>query len=403
MSTGIDTHVSEASEGAENPSENATSVEITMIMCGPMVGISGGDQHALRFVAEYDHERPRTVRLIAPPAVAQHLPETAARSILPLRTPLDFAIRSLPVYAVVVVIRMLLTAIRVPRSSITIASTHFFHDVIPCLVAKKRHGSAIAVFIYHLIEDMGRERSLRSAVSQAAERFSLSLLRRYADVIFVDNAEVESSLARKSFAPARIKMTGNAFDPLIPLPPRTRSAHPSVVFCGRFVEEKGIWVMLELARELSGSIPEATVEMIGDGPLHEEFSRRLDASGLTNIKLHGFVSEEEKWALLRRAALFAAPSREEGWGIAVGEALTAGVPVLAYDLPAYEYLGDLIKRVSTGDEKRFVQETTALLADRDRLDEITSTLTETDGRLPRWSDILKPEFEALREFIPSGR
>ncbi len=374
-----------------------------MVMCGPMVGISGGDQHALRFVAEYDHERPRTVRLIAPPTVARHLPETTARSIHQLRTPLDFAIRSLPVYAVVVLLRTLLAAVKIPRSNVAIASTHFFHDVIPCLVAKKRHGSAIAVFIYHLIGDMGRERSFRSAISQAAERFSLFLLRRYADVIFVDNADVENSLVRMAFVPARIEMTGNAFDPLIPLPPRARPAQPSVVFCGRFVEEKGIWVMLELARELSSSIPVATVEMIGDGPLHQEFSRRLDASGLTNVNLHGFVSEEEKWSLLRRATLFVAPSREEGWGIAVGEALTAEVPVLAYDLPAYEYLGDLIGRVPTGNQERFVQEATALLADRDRLDEIASTLTETDGRLPRWSDILKAEFDALREFIPSGR
>lgn len=380
------------------PTHVESPVEMTVVMCGPMVGISGGDLHALRFVAEYDRERPHTIRLIAPPAVAEHLPETTTRSMRPLRTPLDFAIRSLPVYAMAVVLRMILAIIKTPRSGVVIASTHFFHDVIPCVVAKMRHKSAVAVYIYHLVDDMNRARSLRSTLSRRSERFSLFLLRRYADVVFVDNSEVERSLTSREFDPDKIVMTSNAFDPLIPLPARTKPTHPTVVFCGRFVEEKGIWVMLELARRLSQSHPDASVEMIGDGPLHDEFSRRLKRSGLDNVNTHGFVTETKKWSLLRGATLFVAPSREEGWGIAVGEALTAGVPVLAFDLPAYEYLEGLIDRIPIGDEIRFAEETVRLLSDRTGLETIAARLADTEGRLPRWSEVLRPEIDVLRKF-----
>ena len=56
------------------------------------------------------------------------------------------------------------------------------------------------------------------------------------------------------------------------------------------------------------------------------------------VDWRGFVSEEEKRTILRESRLLLAPSSEEGWGIAVAEALAAGVPVVAYTLPVLDEL-----------------------------------------------------------------
>jgi glycosyltransferase involved in cell wall biosynthesis len=249
---------------------------------------------------------------------------------------------------------------------------------------------------------MDRASTIRSTVSGTAERFSLWMLRRNADVVFVDNVEVAESLARRGFTEAQVVMTANGFDPLIPIPERVDPGYPLLAFCGRLVEEKGIWDILDLARALSSEVPEARIEMIGDGPMREELARRLAAADVRNTTLLGFVSETEKWALLRRATLFVAPSREEGWGIAVGEALTAGTPVLAYDLPAYRYLGDAIRRVPLGETNAFVAEASRLLVDHGRLSSARAKLESASDRLPQWTEILAGEFDALRRFSGSS-
>jgi glycosyltransferase involved in cell wall biosynthesis len=365
-------------------------------MCGPLAGLAGGDTHALRFVDRWEKLHPGKVAIIAPPYMAAHLSAPAARRVIPLRTPLDNRVHSLAIYAAAVVIRMLLTIVRMPSTRIAISSSHFFHDVIPCVAARLRHGTRVAVFIYHLVDDMDRDRSLRSMVSTAGERLSLWLLRRWSDVVFVDNEHVAESLRRRRFAADRIVMTANAFDPLVPLPPRATDGPPLLAYCGRFVEEKGIWDVLELGRALAKSAPEARIEMIGDGPLRQAFADRISEEKVGNVRLNGFVSEEDKWALLRRAHLFIAPSREEGWGIAVGEALTAGTPVIAYDLPAYRYLGDAIERVPVGDTQGFVRAVERLLHNPPELAAKAAALRDAESQLPRWDEVLAAEFAALR-------
>lgn len=59
----------------------------------------------------------------------------------------------------------------------------------------------------------------------------------------------------------------------------------------------------------------------------EELSRRLGLEG--RVRFHGEVSENEKWGLLRNARVFVLPSQTENFGIAVAEALAAGLPVIA--------------------------------------------------------------------------
>lgn len=388
---------SQDSAGGGAPTTNDKYREIVMLLTGPMVGVSGGDTHALRFVAAYENHWPGSTSLVTPESVVNDLPESLRGSILDLKTPLQGQIRNIYIYAIVITMRTILAMFRMPKAGVAVASSHFFNDVIPCVVARWRGGSGIATFIYHIVADMDRPRSIRTVVSKVLEYGSLALLKRYADIIFVDNVEVVRSLEKRGFTMDKIVMTANAFDPLVPLPPRVKSDPPAVAFLGRFVEEKGIWDILELGKSLATSTPEAKIEMIGDGPLHEKFSQELSASGLTNITLHGFVSETEKWDLLRRANLFVAPSREEGWGIAVGEALTAGVPVVAYDLPAYRYLGDAIDRVPIGQTDRFVREVAALVGNPAELDALSSGLATTDTGLPLWDDILSAEFEIVQQ------
>jgi glycosyltransferase involved in cell wall biosynthesis len=56
------------------------------------------------------------------------------------------------------------------------------------------------------------------------------------------------------------------------------------------------------------------------------------------ISLKGFVDETTKYELMKKAKFFLFPSREEGWGIALAEALYCECLGLCYELPHYRGL-----------------------------------------------------------------
>jgi glycosyltransferase involved in cell wall biosynthesis len=79
--------------------------------------------------------------------------------------------------------------------------------------------------------------------------------------------------------------------------------------------------------------------------------RPLDAEG---VRLLGFVSDEELARLYRGAAAFAYPSRFEGFGIPVVEALASGVPAVVSMHPSLdEACGDAALRADPDDAKAF--------------------------------------------------
>ncbi len=108
---------------------------------------------------------------------------------------------------------------------------------------------------------------------------------------------------------------------------------PVIVYTGRLVGHKRIDRVVDLAGELAGSWPRLAVHIIGRGPERESLARRIARGGLDGrVRLHGFVPEARKVALLGAARLNVTASEFEGWGLTVLEAAALGVPTVAYDV-----------------------------------------------------------------------
>ena len=86
---------------------------------------------------------------------------------------------------------------------------------------------------------------------------------------------------------------------------------PHVLYVGRLSAEKGVLELVEAARGLP-------LRVVGDGPL------RARVPGAV-----GFVPPGELGPWYERAAVVAAPSRREGYGVAAREAMAWGRPVVA--------------------------------------------------------------------------
>lgn len=110
------------------------------------------------------------------------------------------------------------------------------------------------------------------------------------------------------------------------------------IFVGRHTEAKGIFDLLRAWRLVCDSRPDARLACIGSITPHLEVNVRLAQRSLRleeNVTFLGPLSEREKWEAYASSRFCVFPSLVEGWGIVPIEAQLAGLPVVAYDLPAY--------------------------------------------------------------------
>ena len=112
-----------------------------------------------------------------------------------------------------------------------------------------------------------------------------------------------------------------------------------ICFIGRADRRKGLGVLLEAFAELRRRRPHVTLTIVGATrrqileQLRGGSVRQIDFAG---IETTGWVTDDEKIDWLAQAQVVCAPSlAAESFGIVLAEAMAAGVPVVASDLPGY--------------------------------------------------------------------
>jgi glycosyltransferase involved in cell wall biosynthesis len=149
---------------------------------------------------------------------------------------------------------------------------------------------------------------------------------------------VRSQLLELGFSDAKIRRISNGVDiEGIGKIPATRRKFDAC-FLGNTLQRKGVFDLPRVWRSVCDLMPEAKLAMIGTGRQQEISKLKknfLDKKLGQNVQFFGYLGENEKLATMKASNLFLFPSYEEGWGIAISEAMACGLPVVAYDLPAY--------------------------------------------------------------------
>ncbi len=125
-----------------------------------------------------------------------------------------------------------------------------------------------------------------------------------------------------------------------------RDPHPTFLYLGRLKRYKGVEIVLHaLARARAGR-PDLALQIAGQGDDRSRLERLAARLGLGEaVRFLGYVSDEEKRRLLRRAWAVVFPSPKEGWGISNVEAAACGTPALASDSPG---LKESVRHGETG-------------------------------------------------------
>jgi glycosyltransferase involved in cell wall biosynthesis len=114
--------------------------------------------------------------------------------------------------------------------------------------------------------------------------------------------------------------------------PAERSATPLFVYLGRLKKYKRVDIVIRAFAGLS--VPGATLEIAGTGDYRAPLERLVKSLHLEDrVKFVGFIPEDQKIHLLRRAWASTLASPKEGWGISNLEAAACATPVIAANSP----------------------------------------------------------------------
>lgn len=108
-----------------------------------------------------------------------------------------------------------------------------------------------------------------------------------------------------------------------------------IIYSGRQVKHKRLDLLLDALPIVIKQFPKLKVAIIGEGPIHNDLVARAKRKKLTkHVAFLPFFPEIDAMRKQVKASkLFVSPSQREGFGIAVMEAYTLGIPCVINDAP----------------------------------------------------------------------
>jgi glycosyltransferase involved in cell wall biosynthesis len=133
-----------------------------------------------------------------------------------------------------------------------------------------------------------------------------------------------------------------------PAPEVARESPPTILCVSRMEVHKNQAAVLRAAAHLG---PEVQVRLIGRGPEHQRIAALAKAVGV-RCRIELEADDATVTRAYHTAAVVAAPSRFEGFGLTPIEALASGTAVVASDIPPHrEYLDGAVRLVIPDDER----------------------------------------------------
>lgn len=128
----------------------------------------------------------------------------------------------------------------------------------------------------------------------------------------------------------------------------------NLVSVGRFVPEKDFESLVDVMALVHEKEPDAKLTIIGDGVLMPQIKNRVAHLGLEDVViLPGALSQKEIEKYFYDSALFVMTSRTEAFGLVLTEAMSYGLPCIAFDRASgarnqiNEKIGVLVKDADT--------------------------------------------------------
>lgn len=161
-------------------------------------------------------------------------------------------------------------------------------------------------------------------------------LTRYSRVFACSRADLETF---RPVCESKLALVENGIDTTKFVDVSSRECRPSFVYFGRFASHKGLTQLVDAFEVVAKRLPGARLKLIGtdwDGTLARLRARRGSAMQSGQVEIKTDLSDEAIAAELRDCSFFVSASEYEGFGLALVEALSAGLIPVASPIPSFQ-------------------------------------------------------------------
>lgn len=189
------------------------------------------------------------------------------------------------------------------------------------IASKKQHGKIIAM------TESWDPRGLKGAARRALLRMRVSPQEPKIDRVLTCGQLARQQLLRAGFPSWKLLPYGYFVDRIPITASPSASATPLLVFVGAFVECKAVDLLLSALTGLTHLDWDCL--LIGSGPLEPRFRAIASRPALNGrVNFAGNLPNDQVQEILASGSLLILPSRYDGWGTVVNEALVNGTPCI---------------------------------------------------------------------------
>jgi len=185
-----------------------------------------------------------------------------------------------------------------------------------------------------------------------------------------------------------------------------RDDHVNILFVGRLEKRKGLGDLLRAFLFLRARVPNTRLIIVGDGPLRGRAESFISRHRLSDVVMAGFVPDSVLPRYYSSADIFCAPATgSESFGIVLLEAMAAGLPVVATEVPGYMSVVEPGKDSLTVEPKGWAELGAALvvLARDEELRKRMGAAGHAKAQRYSWGAVAKQVLEVYREARDAAR
>ncbi len=295
---------------------------------------------------------------------------------------------------------------RLPAADAVITVSDYFCDVAAAeAMRRKRPDTKWVAWIHHkeLHPSQRPGNRLFNEITWRMQEWSFRRIARGASQAWVlDSAAGDlcgARLLELGMPPARIRKMLNGIDagPIARVPEPGKRVDAVMIGVR---PNKGSLDVVPVWRHVRALRPQTTLLLMGGMAGEEALAKHIRREGLDGLieifkPAEGWVPFEEYVRRIKSARVLFAPSHEEGWGIAVCEAMACGLPVVAYDLPVYRRVyGSALATVGEGDHRAFAERLCRVLDDTEMFSRLAEAGWQCAAKYD-WDAVARSDWEQL--------
>ncbi|GEM_PF-524003 len=258
---------------------------------------------------------------------------------------------------------------KLKNAQIIYSSTNVFPDVAPVFLFNlfKTRTPWISR-IHHLIPPPNKRPGLIfvNIASFILQALSGKMIAKRSTSIIALNRTLKETLIKKGFPQEKLQVLGAGIDfKKISASKSNKKLSSDAVFVGRLHPTKGIFDLVEIWKKVVNAKPDAKAIIIGGGSINEnkKLKTSIKKARLNNNLIPvGYLSQNSLYCALKSSKIYLFTDYEAGWGMAIAEAMAAGLPVVGYNLDIF---GNVFKKgyitVPIGNKNIFAEKIIDLL------------------------------------------